>query len=390
MTQTLALLLDAYRELNSKKMFWIVLILSLVVVGALAAIGIDDKGISIFVWHIDAPVFNTKVISAATFYKSILFLPVGFKVWLTWAATILALISTASIIPDFISGGSIELTLSKPIGRLRLFLTKYATGLLFVTLQVAVFALGSFLVIGLRGKSWEPMIFISVPLVVLFFSYLFSISVLIGLLTRSTIASILLTGLIWGMIFLVHFGESKVLLTLTVTQQQRIESVRKDLEKKDANIERLKAKIEKEREDPSGGNLQMDEGTLQGAQLLRDNKARRIPELEHDLRIMQTIHTWFHGVKAVLPKTSETMYILEHRLVKMSDLEGLEDAQGNRRGNDVDLGDSDDTRVDPRKIGEEVDKELRSRSLGWILGTSLAFEAVMLGIASWIFCRRDF
>ena len=29
--------------------------------------------------------------------------------WLTWIATILALVSTASIFPDFVSGGSIDL-----------------------------------------------------------------------------------------------------------------------------------------------------------------------------------------------------------------------------------------------------------------------------------------
>ena len=388
MIQTLALLLDAYRELNSKKMFWIVLVLSLLIVVAMACIGIDERGISILVWHIDAPVFNTKVISAATFYKNIIFLPVGMTIWLTWAATILALISTASIIPDFVSGGAVELTLSKPIGRLRLFLTKYATGLLFVTLQVAVFALGSFLVIGIRGRSWEPAIFLSVPLVLAFFSYLYSISALIGLVTRSTIAAILLTGLIWGMVFLVHFGESGVLLPLTVTQRQRIESVQKDLEKKDANIQKLTEKLAKAKEDPNG-DAQREQGILDGAQLLRANKARRLEELEHDLRLMETVHSWFYGVKTVLPKTSETMGILEHRLVKMSDLEGLQKAEQSRRGN-VDLGDSDDTHIDPRRIGEDVDRELRSRSIGWILASSFAFEALVLGIAAWIFCRRDF
>ena len=33
---------------------------------------------------------------------------------------------------------------------------------------------------------------------------------------------------------------------------------------------------------------------------------------------------------------------------------------------------------------------LNQRPLWWIIGTSLGFEAVILGIACWIFCRRDF
>ena len=46
--QTGAMFVDAYRELNSKKMFWIVLILSAVVVIGFAGVGIDDKGLTLF------------------------------------------------------------------------------------------------------------------------------------------------------------------------------------------------------------------------------------------------------------------------------------------------------------------------------------------------------
>ena len=61
------------------------------------------------------------------------------------------MISTASLFPDFLAGGAVDLYLSKPISRLRLFLFKYSCGLLFVALQIGCFCLASFLVIGLRG-----------------------------------------------------------------------------------------------------------------------------------------------------------------------------------------------------------------------------------------------
>jgi hypothetical protein len=35
-------------------------------------------------------------------------------------------------------------------------------------------------------------------------------------------------------------------------------------------------------------------------------------------------------------------------------------------------------------------EELRSRSLWYVIGTSLLFELVLLSVAAWIFCRRDF
>jgi hypothetical protein len=39
---------------------------------------------------------------------------------------------------------------------------------------------------------------------------------------------------------------------------------------------------------------------------------------------------------------------------------------------------------------DEIQLELRKRSLWWVLGTSLAFEGLVLGIAGVIFVRRDF
>src|SRR5947208_6942404 len=161
-TQTLALLLDAYRELNAKKMFWIVLILSGIVVIAFAGTGINERGVTMFGMEFKS-VANTTLIPRAMWYKY-LFSNLGIGFWLTFCAMILALISTASIFPEFIAGGSVDLYLSRPISRLRLFLTKYITGLLFVALQVAVFAILCFLVIGIRGRAWEPRIFLAVPI----------------------------------------------------------------------------------------------------------------------------------------------------------------------------------------------------------------------------------
>jgi hypothetical protein len=41
-------------------------------------------------------------------------------------------------------------------------------------------------------------------------------------------------------------------------------------------------------------------------------------------------------------------------------------------------------------VQREMLEELRSRSVWWVVGTSLAFEAIVLLIAAWIFCRRDY
>ena len=83
-TQTLAILLDAYRELQSKKMFWIVMILNVLVVLLFGLLGVKDNTFTVL-WYA-----TPRVSHAMTFYKNIFSAGiVGF--WFTWVAVILAM-----------------------------------------------------------------------------------------------------------------------------------------------------------------------------------------------------------------------------------------------------------------------------------------------------------
>ena len=75
------------------------------------------------------------------------------------------------------TAGSIDLFVQKLICLVGLFFTEYLAGLLFAALQVTIFTAACFLVIGPRGPVWEPGLFLAVPIVVCFFSYLFSVCV---------------------------------------------------------------------------------------------------------------------------------------------------------------------------------------------------------------------
>ncbi len=405
-TQTTALLVDAYRELNAKRLFWIVLVLSVLIVAAMACVGINEKGITVLSWSFDTAPLTTATISKAIFYKSLVFIPIGFNIWLSWAAMILALISTASIIPDFISSGSIEMSLSRPISRLRLFLTKYITGLLFVTLQVSVFSVGAFLVIGIRADSWEPKLFMSIPLVVAMFSYLYSFCALIGLLTRSTIASLLLTCLLWIAIFLLNMTEGFMLGNLE-RQHMRVESlqssVQVDLPKRIAEQEEkavmpevttltgdspeaVKAREEVERATRLAARASERADRLK-AQLAE--RTTRLEEAQKELPKAERWHKIFFGIKTVLPKTAETLGVLEREITSISDLQGIRGTDNENSG--VNLNEDDrELNINNEEFSERMAKAIRGRSLWWIIGTSLAFEAFVLGIASWIFVRRDF
>lgn len=247
--QTRALLVDAYRELNAKKLFWAVMAISAFIMGGIACLGVYEGGMSVL-W-IDFPngILNATVTPPEVFYK-LAFITFAIPIWLAWGATILALISTAGMIPDFVAGGSIEMSLSKPISRVRLFLTKYLTGLLFVFAQVLVFAIGSFLVIGIRGGSWEPGLFLAVPLMTIFFSYLFCVCALVGLLTRSTITALLVTMIFWLALFAVNIADGIVLTfdtqaKLTVQRhEERLTAFQSLTEQRDEALERYRAAMQ--------------------------------------------------------------------------------------------------------------------------------------------------
>lgn len=371
MTATIAIFLDAYRELNARKLFWITLALSGLVVAAFGAVGITDKGIQLLFWELESQQFNAELFPAATFYKFI-FTTFGIGLWLTWIATILALVSTAGLFPDMISSGSIELMLSKPISRLRLFCTKAIAGMMFVGLQVTVFTTGAFIVIGARGGAWEPGLFIAIPIVLLFFSYLYCVCILLGLLTRSTITAMLLTMLFWALIALLHIAETGVLFGRTMADQ-----------KAQAYEERIAAVDE---------TLAADDGADPDRfQFARDQRAifeERFVGAVEAQATWHTVHGLLFAAKTVVPKTAETVELLNRWLVDMADLNIDQDDLGDSLGSAVNLDGSFQPNED--RISRSLAAEIEGRSVTWVVGTSLGFEFVMLTIAGFLFCRRDF
>lgn len=399
MTQTLALLKDSYRQLNSQKLFWLTLVLSGLVVAGFASIGIDKNGISLLWFELGdfGAGINSDLIPPDQLYKRI-FANFGISFWLAWLATILALVSTAGMIPQFIAGGAIELTLSKPIGRVRLFLTKFAVGLLFTTLQVAIFTTACFLVIGYRGKSWEPGVFLAIPLVVLFYSYLYSVCALLGLLTRSTIASLLLTLLFWIFLFGLNATDG-IMLQLREVNAMRVEQLTTRIERLEATaIKGIKEDRERAKREAAEGIRDGDAPPIGDAEPTRDEidkRDSRIAKMRTDLaKAKERGPQWQFwtrvvvATKTVFPKTSETVSLLERRLLQDLNLKGDDEETARDPANVISMGNM--SRADQRQLTQRIEKVIKSRSVAWVIGTSIGFELVVLGIASWIFARRDF
>lgn len=403
-SQSWALLVDQYRELNSRLLFWIALALSGLVALVFAAIGFESDGIYFFGKHASSfP--TTDIIPKEDFYKS-LFLDWGVGVWITWAATILALITTAGIFPDLITGGSIDLYLSKPLGRLRLFLTKYLAGLMFVALQIAVFCVACFLVIGIRGGVWAPSIFIVIPIVTLYYSFLFCIAVLVGTFTGSTLAALLVTLLFWFCLFILNAADGSLLAFKTVFEvdaqgySARIERRQADLARWEANPETAPGAIYR-----------------QGIQSALENDRKMATERQATADQIDYWHDLVLAVKAPLPKTSESIDILKRWLIESEELAPTQmatvtepltgddpaastnpttsrtmqpstDSTSGRR--DRRRNDNPAEMMDSPAVRQNIMASVLERSAFWAFGTSALFEAAVLALTAWYFVRRDF
>ena len=368
-TQTLAIFLDAYRELNARKLFWITLFISVMVVVVFAFVGLDAEGVTFFSLRLPFPV-NTKIITPAEFYKR-LFAHLG-MMWLTPCAVVLAVISTASIFPDLISGGSIDLYLSKPISRLRLFITKYLAGLLFVALQVLVFCAASFLLIGIRGDAWVPGLFIAVPLVLLYFSYLYAICVLVGLITRSSLAAVLATVMFFFLIWGLHFTESMLLLAKSEQQQkavvldERIEQAEMIIAVRTRPVTRPTTATSLPAEDLA--RLQTDLASLR--------------QQRKDVR--NTVEPWhrlIYSIKTLFPKLTETVDLMNRLIIDdLVDQEAIKHASREK----------DPGQPFSEAAALEAGRDIQTRPVSWVIGTSLLFEAVIVALAAVLFVRRDY
>jgi len=381
-TAFLAMVLDAYRELNAKKLFWITLGLSGLVVLVFGSIGFDEQGMSMLfgITRVDSEYINSTTPWARALYVGI-FSDFIVAIWMSWIAIILALISTCTIFPDFLAGGAIDLVLSKPIHRASIFAMKFGMSLMFVVLQVLVFCAGIFVCIGLRIGEWNWMIFAAVPVVTVFYSYLFAVCVFAGVFTRSAITALLLTMLFWFSLWGMQTAEG-TLQQFRIRFEIQAENAQREIE----SLETRLAALAPDTDDPDTNDP--------GKVFARTDFERRLEvqrgKLETHNAAVTSLGRW-HGptrvMKLIMPKTQLTVGLLSRWL---KDPDGFS-ITGMMRGDMTGKGTSSliPDRVDV-EVTRRLEEKLDSYSGWYIIGTSLAFEAVVLVLACVIFIRRDF
>jgi hypothetical protein len=124
----------------------------------------------------------------------------------------------------------------------------------------------------------------------------------------------------------------------------------------------------------------------------RDSTAVELSDVEKTQARFVMIRNIVKGVKTVIPKTGETNDLLDRWLLSDSDANEIVAAMtGSRSRRRQARGQVSRSPEEDVTLGAIQAQEIqRHTSMWYIIGTSLLCEAVVVGFAAWIFCRRDY
>jgi ABC-type transport system involved in multi-copper enzyme maturation permease subunit len=373
MTQALAILSDSLRELRSRSLFWVSLGISAVVAIALfGLISFNEEGWRVLWFATNESEFMREGAPGASKLMSWMFSGVFVFWWLSWGAIILAVVSTSSILPEFLAGGSIDITLAKPISRVRLFLLKVLGALLFVAVQTTISVLLAYVLLGVKVDLWLHMALLAIPLIVVQFFYLYAVSALVAVVTRSTVACLLVTVVFWVLVSLLQFSSNQMdsmaaqARSMLAQLQEQIDDIRKAAEDENRDLR------------------PMDLGRISTYELRMEPYQQQIGWFEPWQRPLKLVET-------AVPKTGDVQKII----ATLADAPTL---------NELIAGDGEGgfmTSIRPPEINEEEWELMQeagtegSRAVRGVdnltsLGSSLTFSVVVLGIAVGLFVRKDF
>jgi ABC-type transport system involved in multi-copper enzyme maturation permease subunit len=192
-----ALMVDSFRESRDRKIFWVMLAVSVFAAGAMLCVGFEPGKIT-FLWMWE---YQTKHFTTANGIQESLITGIVVDgimgTILGQVGIILVIVATAGFFPAWMERGAIDVVVSKPMARWKLFLGRYLGTMAFILFHAAVFVVLTFLVAGFRWGVWIPGYLLAIPLVVLLFSYLYCVSVLVAVVFRNTVAAVLLTLGAW-------------------------------------------------------------------------------------------------------------------------------------------------------------------------------------------------
>ncbi len=185
-----ALIVHTFRELFAKTILYILLGISTLVI-AVMLLGLSasesDGMVSVLVFGgtMGPPMPVDK------FAEIVMMLQTALANGLYAGIVLFGVFATASVIPDMLEKGTVDLYLSKPISRTELLLGKYL-GAIAVMFANALYFIGAlWLIVGIKLGVWNVYFLLSALTLTFIFLCLYSIVVFLGVWTRNTAVTII-------------------------------------------------------------------------------------------------------------------------------------------------------------------------------------------------------
>jgi ABC-2 type transport system permease protein len=125
--------------------------------------------------------------------KLVLGFETGFSGFLFLVGTFLALFATAHLVPRLQEKGTIDLYLSRPVGRVPLLLSRYCGGLFLAAVNLAYLIGSIWLIIVWKTKVVHPRFLLGGVVILFTIATLLAFAFLIGVVTSSTGVSLMTT-----------------------------------------------------------------------------------------------------------------------------------------------------------------------------------------------------
>ncbi len=117
----------------------------------------------------------------------------GFSGFLYFLCTFLAIFATAHLVPRMQEKGTIDLYLSRPVGRVRLLLSRYVAGLLLAGANILYLIGSMWLIVIWKTHVVHPRFLLAGAIIFFLVATLLAFAFLVGVVTSSTAVSIMTT-----------------------------------------------------------------------------------------------------------------------------------------------------------------------------------------------------
>ena len=117
----------------------------------------------------------------------------GFSAVIYLLGTFLAIFTTAHLVPRLQEKGTIDLYLSRPVGRTRLLLSRYIAGLLLASINVGYLIGSIWLIVIWKTHVFHPRFLLGGVVILFVIATLLAFAFLVGVVTSTTAVSIMST-----------------------------------------------------------------------------------------------------------------------------------------------------------------------------------------------------